>query len=84
MTIEPGHLVVFASAIVMSLAGASMILSPQAWARLRGEPSERVDRPVLPGAHTFRTQLRLVGVGLIVIGLLLAYGVVFGEWSGNR
>ena len=61
-----------------------MILRPQAWARIRGEPPDRVDRPVLPGAHTYRTQLRLVGVAFIAMGVFVMYGVLFGAWVGDR
>jgi len=71
MVIDLQNLVLGVTAVIASLIGASMIVAPAAWAQMRHESPDRVDRPLAPRAHSYRTQLRIVGVALIAMGLLL-------------
>jgi len=79
MVIEARQFVVVVTAIAVSLIGASMIVAPGAWARMRHESPDRVDRPLTRGAHSYRTQLVIGGAVFIGMGVILLYGVLFGE-----
>jgi len=71
-------IVVLIALTLLSLGGV-LIFKSEWWATWRKESIARVDQPVVPGAHSYRTQARIGGAVFWIMAGLLLWATIVGK-----